>query len=576
MGQATGFQYFYQDVLALDVSRVITSYDFHLQSGNQVPNQSWATNSINGTVNNPTNFYSSSGSGAFNGTTYIHINSGINLSSWTAFFTYERVRSGIDEILFSTMTGSNFLNSSGVIFGINQANKLYLEYWNNVDGPQIFTFSEIIGDKNMVSVTKSDSAIFFNYYDVNSKLSTVEQNVIYQGNFIGNLNWYIGGRPNGGFLIPTNNFSGYIDNFFLISGDLDQNYQQVLFSGFFSDYRTGAATITTVCSNIVYQSGINTGIATGDIGYQTVQISSYIDQCGRDNILYSWSGVTGVFSGSFFVPVSGFGSSCVNYTGLGSPYLFIDTGYLFSFGMDQISLLWTIDSGDFCDVYALTGLFQDTTRNKIAQYNALQDLFFLDSTYSSGSIGLYLNGQLQLQSGLLSYQDGYDTRYILTGDYFLSGSASRVYSTGYYQNTDVLLYDVVNGTISSIFFTGGSGAIPGIDFTNKEVFLNGQKLTYLIDYANPNILYQDIGSGQNVISVYQPTGNNIYVSGFNTGFLQLPKFLRKTSQVYFNGVRGEIGNYYVENSNLDLLSGNFLAPFYNDGLYLNTNDFLNY
>lgn len=576
MSAATGFHYFYSDVLGLNVNAVKASYNFNIQSGNQLVNDGWATQGSNGTIHNSGNFYSNSGSGAFNGANYVSINSGFNLPSWTIFLSYERVRSGVDEVLFSTMTGSNFANSSGILVGINTSNHLYFEYWNSVDGPQVYTFSEIIGDKNMVSFSKSDASIFFNYYDANSKLSIIQQNLVYKNNLIDNFTtFYLGGRPSGNFLIPTNNFSGYIDNFVLISGNMDAININTCFSGFYSQKAPPIQNLTIVCSSLIYASGSGTPFNfSGQDGFQTFAVSNSVDICGIVNTIYSFSGLSGVVSGNTFLPISGFGSECVTYTGYSDGGLDIKTGYLFSFGMNQVSLFWNIDSGDIADAFVITGMEKNITRNKIANYNALNNVYFTDQDYTTNSLQVFLNGQSVIESGYLTYQDGYDTKYILTGDYFLD--STFINSTGRFLESDVILYDIVNQQLNSVFFTGHqSGAFTQISsFANSEVFLNGQKLISGNDWSLPNILNYQIDSGNNVLSILPITGFSAYQSG-NTGTLFFPyKFLRGTSEVYFNGVRSQLGNSAVENSNLDLLSGNFIQPKL-DNLYNNTSDFLN-
>lgn len=575
MGYATGFKQYYNQ-LGLNINNIRAFYDFNIQSGNQLVNAFWATNGINGTINNSGNFYSTSGCGAFNTGKFVKINSNLDLATWTVFLSYERARSGVDEILFSTFSGNSFANSSGFLLGINEANKLYFEYWNSVDGPQIFTFSHIVGDKNLISVTKNDSSIFFSYFDANSKKSTIQQDLIYQNNFINADNWFIGGVPNKPYYINAQNFSGYIDDFVLISGDLDQNYQNILYSGFFSHYGTGIQTLTQVCSNLIYLSGINTGLSTGNIGFQTVEVGSVTDGCGITNTTYSWENVTGIISGVYFVPISGLGSECVNYTGIGDPQLYIDSGYLFSLGLNQISLLYPIDNQDFVDFYALTGLFQDTTRNKIAQYNALNDVFFLDKNYTSGDLSASLNGQLQLESGYQVVPSGYSDIYKLTGNYFISGN--WIYSTGFFESTDYILYDFINKNLSAVYFTGhtsGTTFSPISTFAGKLIFLNGQKLASGIDYTLPNTLNLTVDSGNNVMFALTLTGNSIYTSG-STGFLSYPtKFLRNTSWAYLNGVRLAQNGDYVENSSLDLLSGNYIEPNFKNIIYNNSDDFFN-
>jgi hypothetical protein len=89
-----------------------------------------------------------------------------------------------------------------------------------------------------------------------------------------------------------------------------------------------------------------------------------------------------------------------------------------------------------------------------------------------------------------------------------------------------------------------------------------------------DIILNDITPNEeNYIIIKEIPNNFIYESG-SFGSLKLnDSFNNGCSQVYYNGVKQKINNNYIENSNLDLISGDF---YENDNIYIiynNTEDF---
>lgn len=572
---ATGFLYFYDDILSLDTGNVYCYYDFSVQSGNQIPNPNWAISGINGTINNSGGFYQVSGSGAFDGTKYISLNSTLNLSNWTIFLSYERAVSGRDEILFSTFTGTSFINSSGFLLGINPANKLYFQYWNSVDGPQIFTFSEIISSKNLVSVTKNDSSLFFNYYNANQKNSLIEQNLFYKGNFINSNTWFIGGMPSQPYSVIADNFSGYIDDVILIGTDLDQDYQQILFSGLFAT-QNPSGIINVDNGNNVYQNTASLSDIQDLLNYNTVQTGVEYDLDGNAIPIYIASGVSGnvtITSGTNSEILIDDNDDYNDYTNNG---FLIDSGFLFSLGFNRIAILSGIDTTTLVEAYVVANVFENSCYNKFPKYNYVQQCFSLDQSYSTGQLSVFLDGLLQLESGYTATVSGYSYSYTTVGDFFTSGR--YFYPPNVYNSYDTILYDYVSGQLNSEFFTGiqsGQSFSNISDLNNCLIFINGVKLVSGQDYILPNISNIDVSFGNNTLSVLTLSGNIYYNSG-ETGTVDFTnKFLKDTSQVYISGLRLAISGDYVEACTLDYLDGDFIELTYNSGIYDNSDNFFN-
>ena len=127
----TGIKNILED-LDININQVYAGYSFYNPNtfNNYVYPDSWATNSATGILNNNTNFYNFSGSGFFNGSTYMYLSGKeFILNNSLIFLSYEKQRVG-NEILLTSFTGNSFNNYSGFTLGVNAANKLYFSYWN--------------------------------------------------------------------------------------------------------------------------------------------------------------------------------------------------------------------------------------------------------------------------------------------------------------------------------------------------------------------------------------------------------------------------------------------------------------
>jgi hypothetical protein len=127
---------FATDNLTIDYQDVHAAFSFRSNptiNTNIVYPDPWATYSSSGILNTTggNGFFNYSGSGYFNGNTFFKLSNNFSLENSTIFISYEKLRHG-NEILLSSFTGNAFNNFSGFYVGVNDANKKYLKYCNNV------------------------------------------------------------------------------------------------------------------------------------------------------------------------------------------------------------------------------------------------------------------------------------------------------------------------------------------------------------------------------------------------------------------------------------------------------------
>jgi hypothetical protein len=424
-----------------------------------------------------------------------------------------------------------------------------------------------------------------------------------------------------------------------------QDYYGVLCSGFYSSYSpkifsgigtecktesvlsgsgvnlgtvvTGYKTVITYSTGYVptgcFQSGYSYFVGTGITGYENKFVGNVLDNCGVLNPVYALSpltgniyssGVTGVctglaqvitqsytnielsgvISGEVFVPVDK--TTCSEYSGYYPASIIVDSGFIFSLGFDNIYSFESVENIKSNESYFYTGGNIYNNINLKPTYDSLVfDYKIPQSDIGSGQNMFFNNGQLLLESGWSSYQDGYSTLYNITGNIFLDNDIVR--SNSYNEIADNLIYDhhlKLNGSYSPIInvlektgWASGS-AYTGFGITPTIIrpdlyFLNGIKLLSGEDYANTQtsgLRFKfdiPISSVLSKVIDYFLSSGGVYMTGSNNLIrLNSGKFLKNTSQVYTNGMR-QVPNYgYVEKSSFDLLSGNF-SNSYNSLLY---------
>ncbi len=570
MSVLAGFKYYY-NFLGIGTGSYQLDYSFNDNSGVLIPNSGNNQNFTGNLIGNPTTFYSNPGNGFFNTGTYIHINNTNQITGkdWTIYTVYEKTGIG-NGVIFSNFHSTSGIYS-GCAIGVNDANKLYLETYDN-NGANVITSQKTFARKNAVSITKAGDNLSLGYFNFNNKSLELENFTVSDTYFYPSNEWYIGAAINPPTHFNQNTYNGYIDEFIYISEAINPTYSEKLFSGFYSEVSPDIQTITSTGYNSV--SGIFSGVTsayTGVTGYSVTITGSGIDSCNFDNTInyYLYTPLTGTITGGNILILSGINNSLI--TGVTKGILSINSGVITEFGMDDISWMKPIVSSE---IYTFSG-YQNTNHNKISQFDFSYNKFELDDLYSNNQVQLYIDGLAKLPSGYAYTGNYYSQGLQLSGDYFITGY--YVESTGAFQLTDTCIYDLYSGQKSTYNFTGVNNT--GQTYTvsdpfsniNDFVFLNGIKLVSGIDYSH---------NGTNITINYQNNktynSGNLYIFNFNdtffreygnlTGYTGF-RFLKDSSMVWQTGVRQIINQDFIENSQIDLLkySGIFNTGF--SGIY---------
>ena len=326
--------------------------------------------------------YSNIKYGSFSGAGFLP-QSGLD-SEVTFLFSFTKVDTQ-DGVLFGSLRNEYFNNGDeefpygrGFNIGVNDRNKLFFQGIDSEVGEYVITANDIeLANKNICSVKVSPYDVTFGYYNLSDD-EFQEQNLRTDSK-IQNIDWAedfkIGCSPTyykGNVVDPS--FSGYIDQFLILSGSYNGSDLKSLSSGFVA---TGVPVsgvsfqdevITGQDISLVYTSGI-TGYEAVLTGYESVTTASDL----LEFVLVE-NTATGRLDGSRFV---------TGYT-LGSDSYVEDTSFLI-----KEDLYATTGS----DAFATLGL---TDKSGISTFHTLSSSKIVGST---GTFPLY---DVQPLTGLLS------------------------------------------------------------------------------------------------------------------------------------------------------------------------------
>lgn len=628
----TGMPYFL-DQIGVPISSATAAFSFYNKSliNNQtVPPDNWAINSFSGILNTGSTgtFFQYSGTGYFNGSTIMKLNAPYTFDNDTILLSYEKLRTG-DEILLSSATGNSFSTYSGFCLGVNNANKLYFKYWNNVEGVFSFTASNILANKNLIIINRNNNVLTMGNLNNNTLSFETETFYIKNNVFKQSDQLFLGGiYPNINWANNSSNFSGYVDKFFIFK-NIPFFYNQYIVSGILHIYSGKLGYIQNTCYTTGYfiESGFSTSGITGFLtnssnlnitgitgyitgvtgysysgvtGYNNILLGYYSNNCNITSAIYGQTPLSGLitinysynfpqtgiisFTGYNQIPLTGqiTGSKQVYITGeictgvfleTGASIFFKDTDYLESLSFSEISLLSEINKqNDIVEVYYESYQDKNLNYNKNLNFNFIKNNFTTENNLTSGTL-VFCNGQLIIDSGYYLETIGYDTFIRTNNDYFITGN--EIYVNNLINGNDDLFYDGFTGDFEFLSITGiHSGMqLAGKNFNNKFVFVNGQKLISGITYTGNNTFNLNIPSGNNYVYIKSiPTLNNI-TGNESTLKIQTKNLNKTSSQVYLNGIKQKLNNNYVENSNFDLFSGDFYENKNNYIIYNNTEDF---
>lgn len=162
--------------------------------------------------------------------------------------------------IFSCLNYGN--TTSGYTFGINDANKMYFEYFNNDTNHFTVKTSPLnLSDKNIIGFRKSDNDLYFLLYDNGRKSFLSDYKTINSQNILPSNTFFVGSGEN------SKTYSGFMDELIYIKQPISNTDLSILGSGFWADNISGNFTLS--------QSGVTGGIS------------------GYDNFI---TGITGVIS----------------------------------------------------------------------------------------------------------------------------------------------------------------------------------------------------------------------------------------------------------------------------------------
>ena len=413
------------------------------------------------------------GSGYFKGDDVVTVGTGVPSDSWTAFISFSGTMSddikNLSNVILSTNNSPE--DTSGFFVGRNHRS-LFIENYDNTNSVQnAQTHSRELLEKNIISISKTKlNQVAVSVYDsVDATKNYTEAFSIKGYNNSDQINI-------GGFLNNQNNvlgytgFSGYLDQFLLLTGNLkDQEKVDIVKSFYASNYSKPA--YVTQETSFISQSGVElvTGVFdTGVTGYENALVRNLSTSDGSFS-LYRSSGVEGEITGSFYSGVPGTGTETIKST------VYQEESYSYS-QQDVESYSPSIVSFK----NSQTGAYEIYSRpvksdtiDLTAEYDKVEKNFSVDSVFtgieSNNQIGLiYANGYL-LESG--NSNTGMYTR---VDDFSINASG--------YSGIDNVIYDLVttdsNGQVQ---FEVTSEQATGLRFTDgkyltKDIYFEGVKL----------------------------------------------------------------------------------------------------
>ena len=570
------FKYFVKDKTNnMLTSSIYAYFDFDrpeaYNSGELLNNQTWLNNSgIKINLNNTPPI--ASGFLEFKGDSKYSINN-LNYSNLGFLIPYYISGTDKDNIFLSSRAQSGVGFASGYTFGINKFQFPYVQFYDYNNGPTTFCITEPVNKTGILYCAIKQNNIELGYYnaiDKNIKKYVFSKN---RNTVFDSASWYLGGSF---FDNSERSLSGKLSQLAIFnSSSLDVNtYEKNIISGVTSEldeyFSSGIVSGQTgvLYGDVIYVTGCYYYYAlsgefysgeyqTGISYYTTVEVLT--DCLGREYNKFTQNVLSGYFSG--FRWVNYLAQNCFFNTGY-SIYNY-NSGFVINYSIKTILPIIKypelenfyangiyiknyVDNSDNLSFYALKQINRDIDYLK-PLYSIYNKEYFLEGDINTNNLsGFYYNGQLQTISE--EYTESFNNGEIVflpEKDFFISGS--RIYSNKYYDFGNINMdswptFDfIITGSIAS------GSSMPGINFGNQMVFLNGQKLISGIDYENNKILF-NIPSGYNVLSVTKNKLNFSEKNILNSGgyIFNFDTFTRNTSSVWLNGVRLKNTSDYVE------------------------------
>lgn len=425
--------------------------------------------------------------GGFNGNDLIRIAKELTFSGFTAVLDYEQDFCSSSDVAARALFSTNTTGISGFDLGVNQVNRLFLEYPSSNGSTRRHTSSYELANKNTIFLSHADERFILGYYDY--ELETVKYDVFSLNGYRTSDNWHLGGTYLSGS--PNTGFKGTMKNFALFDRDLVENEFPLKCLAC-----SGVSWTESVTTHPIYNvTGFNFSVASvsGITGYQN-QLTSVPHPTGGQTYLIYESGVTGLLSQrkqiNSLSQITSSGSSSSS-----TPSVLYDYSALNAYGKKTIHFATAIPSGYLVEIYSYT--------RPQAQLNVPSNEFQLNKNGYQNAL-LWQNGVLNLEG--MDYNltgttytgasiQGYDPTDLFSYNRITGRIIVTDYS-GVWTRSRILINSGSSGTDASgavywprqaqylpsgdaIFITGVSGYV----LTGYDLYLNGKKLVNDYDYS---------------------------------------------------------------------------------------------
>lgn len=510
-------------------------------------------------------------SGNFGGNTKLKVLGKVNATDWTIFTAFNHLEtgfSGVSKVIFSSKSGDS--STSGLTFGINGCNRLFCEHNTQSSGKRIYTVDDDLDNKNLVSLSKINSDLFIGVHQFNdslNKLSTDSQFELLD--FTPSNDLYIGGMKVSGS--NYRNFSGNINSFMVLDKGLNFAERNTFAKAFFcSGFAPSFYQDET--NNFIKVTGLkfeSLPVSTGITGYVAILAGTETVDGGVIN-RYTYSGVTGVVYETGIVEMTGIVSGTSTRTFFYEASGLIDYGYSVPFGNSKILLLNNFDSS-YKEVYSFSGVNNDDL-NLIPNFSQDTNTYSIFPTGAGEWLNLYVNG---ISEPLVS---GFSSQ--MSGEFIISKNS--ISSELFFDVFDSPVYDIIFGSgsltgLTTQDVTNGSKAFSGSYINNRDLYLNGMKLTSGIDYSGvgATVVLSTTGLIDGDILVLPKHNKNLSrYTGYNDNNFNTSLRLFD-EQVWVNGLRQIKGTDYQKLSNFNLNYSTFSLDPMTDIIYNNNTDYFN-
>jgi hypothetical protein len=523
---------------------------------------------------NSPSFTGDLGSGYFGGDTILRIGKNLNLNDWTLFLTIKNSGCSVNRTLPRILLSNkkNITGNSGFCFGLNGANKFFIE--NTVSGETRTKTTNFQGyQSNSISLSKINNKFEISLHDVLNEINTTEEFIL--NNYKFSNEWFIGNN----YDLDNKNYTGfvgYFDDLLLFSGFIGRDTRKnlakgIFYSGYIPPQVVPKYTYYPIYASTSYeQTGI---IGAGITGYQEVSAGIIPTKTGNLNIFELIEKTGFLYGKTIQYIVSTTESGIIKINERIPEQFLIDAQTAKNYSSNYIKFSNEIDEKDILEIYNFT---TSSNRNKtLKTYDFETNSIFLDVPYSGQKINLDLNGILQ-EPGINSIS------LEISGDYYLN-EPQNIYSDNFYEliNKDKIIYyeDLYDDEIY-IPYSGSQGGLISGNVFGKNLYLNGQKLISGINFTGnaSNSIYMNKNTTLADGTIYALNDLGNYLT-YNTGYALPPSFNINyvNEKIFWNGVLQELDVDYKKYSCVSLLTGNFIKNKDNNYIiYSNDTGFFNY